>query len=55
MVEMLAPPGDQPPLHRHQDEGFYVLEGELSLWAGDEHVVLRAGQFANAPRGVPHT
>jgi len=57
MVEMLAPPGDQPPLHRHhdEDEGFYVLEGELSLWAGDEHVVLRAGQFANAPRGVPHT
>ena len=35
MIEMLAPAGDQPPLHVHheEDEGFYVLEGELSLWA----------------------
>jgi len=57
LIEMLVPPGDQPPLHVHhdEDEGFYVLEGELSLWAGDEQLVLRPGQFANAPKGVPHT
>ncbi len=57
MIEMLAPAGDQPPLHvhHHEDEAFYVLEGELALWAGEEHAVLRPGQFANAPKGVPHT
>jgi len=57
LIDMLAPPGDQPPLHVHRDadEGFLVLEGEVSLWAGEEHVILRPGQFANAPAGVPHT
>ncbi len=57
LIEMLTPPGDQPPLHVHhdEDEGFYVLEGELCLWAGTERIVLRPGQFANAPKGVPHT
>ena len=57
LIDMLVPPGDQPPLHVHRnaDEGFLVLDGEVSLWAGDEHVVLRPGQFANAPAGVPHT
>lgn len=57
LLEMLTPPGDQSPLHVHhdEDEGFYVLEGELCLWAGEERIVLRPGQFANAPKGVPHT
>jgi mannose-6-phosphate isomerase-like protein (cupin superfamily) len=57
LIDMLAPPGDQPPLHLHHDadEGFLVLEGEVSVWAGEEHVVLRPGEFARAPRGVPHT
>ena len=57
LVEMHTPPGDQPPLHVHrtEDEGFYVLEGELCLWVGEERIVLRPGEFANAPAGVPHT
>ena len=36
LLEVSGPPGDQPPLHvhHHDDEGFYVLEGELtSGWA----------------------
>ena len=55
---MHCPPGDQPPLHVHEreDEGFYVLEGELTLWAGDEPPVkLVPGEYALAPHGVPHT
>jgi mannose-6-phosphate isomerase-like protein (cupin superfamily) len=57
LVEMTKPAGDMSPLHvhHHDDETFYVLEGELSLFAGDEHVVLTAGQAFLAPRGVPHT
>jgi quercetin dioxygenase-like cupin family protein len=58
LVRMHAAPGDMPPLHVHadEDEGFYVLEGELTLWVGDaEPVVLGPGEFALAPRGVPHT
>jgi hypothetical protein len=56
LVDQELPPGDQPPLHVHDaDEGFLVVEGELSLWAGDAHHVLGPGDFVNAPAGVPHT
>jgi quercetin dioxygenase-like cupin family protein len=45
-----------PPLHHHDfDEGFYVLEGELTFQVGDVVVVRRAGEFAFAPRNVVHT
>jgi mannose-6-phosphate isomerase-like protein (cupin superfamily) len=57
LVEISEPAGDMPPLHVHHrdDEAFYVLEGTLSVFAGDEHHVLTAGQALLAPRGVPHT
>ena len=57
LLESTGPAGDQTPLHVHHldDEGFYVLEGEITLWAGDEKHVLRAGESILAPRGVPHT
>ncbi len=57
LVEVTGAPGDMPPLHVHRrdDEGFYVLDGALRLHVGDETVELGAGQFALAPRGVPHT
>ena len=55
MVEVAA--GDMPPLHVHHthDEGFLLLEGELSLFLPDREVALRPGQFVLAPREVPHT
>jgi mannose-6-phosphate isomerase-like protein (cupin superfamily) len=58
LIRAYAPPGGMPPLHVHErdDEGFFVLEGELTLWVGDaEPIVLGPGEFANAPAGVPHT
>src|SRR4051794_18411295 len=57
VLELLAPAGDQPPLHVHHDsdEGFFVLEGEVTVWVGDERRVLGPGQFALGPKGVPHT
>jgi mannose-6-phosphate isomerase-like protein (cupin superfamily) len=49
--------GDMPPLHVHHrdDEMFYVLDGELSLFVGGEHVILGSGQAALAPRELAHT
>jgi quercetin dioxygenase-like cupin family protein len=57
LIEVFAPAGDQPPLHVHHDsdEAFYVLEGEMTLWVGDETYVLGPGDSAFAPRGIPHT
>jgi quercetin dioxygenase-like cupin family protein len=57
LVEMACPGGDQPPLHVHRsdDEGFYVLDGTVTLWVGPDRTELEAGEFALAPHGVPHT
>jgi mannose-6-phosphate isomerase-like protein (cupin superfamily) len=57
LIEVVAPAGHQPPLHVHddEDEGFYVLEGELTLWVGEDTRTLGAGDFLLAPRQVPHT
>jgi quercetin dioxygenase-like cupin family protein len=57
MVEITQPEGDMPPLHVHHrdDEAFYALEGEMTLFVGDREIRLRAGDSAVAPRGVPHT
>jgi quercetin dioxygenase-like cupin family protein len=48
--------GAATPLHIHRDtdETFYVIEGELTLFVGDERIDARAGDFVLAPRGVPH-
>jgi quercetin dioxygenase-like cupin family protein len=56
LLEMRGPRGDMPPLHVHDrdDETFYVIAGELSLFVDGEHLVLAPGQAALAPRGVPH-
>jgi quercetin dioxygenase-like cupin family protein len=37
------------------DEGFHVLEGELTFQFGDELRTARAGQTVFAPGGVVHT
>ena len=57
LLESTGPAGDHTPLHVHHldDEGFDVLDGQLTLWAGDDTHVLRAGDSILAPRGVPHT
>ena len=55
MIEVGA--GDMPPLHVHHahDEGFLLLEGELSLFLPDREITLRPGEFVLAPQGIPHT
>jgi quercetin dioxygenase-like cupin family protein len=41
-------------LHRNEDEYFYVVEGELTFYVGDERVKAEPGAFVYGPRGVPH-
>jgi len=57
MWEALVPPGGGPPAHVHsrEEEGFYVLEGEVTLTVGEERRVVTAGMFANMPVGSPHS
>lgn len=55
--EALVPPGGGPPLHVHsrEEEGFYILEGEITFQIGDQRLVATAGMFANMPVGTPHS
>jgi quercetin dioxygenase-like cupin family protein len=55
--EAVVPPGCGPPPHVHsrEEEGFYVLEGEITFTVGDKRVVATAGTFANMPVGTPHS
>jgi quercetin dioxygenase-like cupin family protein len=55
--EAVVPPGGGPPPHVHsrEEEGFYVLEGEITFTVNGERVVAAAGTFANMPVGTPHS
>jgi quercetin dioxygenase-like cupin family protein len=55
--EAIVPPGGGPPPHVHsrEEEGFYVLEGEITFTINGEPVVATAGMFANMPVGTPHS
>src|SRR3954471_20812850 len=57
VFEALVPPGGGPPPHVHsrEEEGFYVLEGEITFTVSGERVVAKAGTFANMPVGTPHS
>ncbi|MGH7242266.1 MAG: cupin domain-containing protein [Phycisphaerales bacterium] len=66
LTENALVPGGGPPLHEHEheDEAFYVLEGEVNFWvceAGDrtgktgKRVVATKGAFLFGPRGSAHT
>ena len=55
--DAIIPPGGGPPPHIHsrEEEGFYVLEGEITFTINGEKVVATAGTFANMPVGTPHS
>ena len=57
VTENLGPRGTGSPLHVHhrEDEWFYVMEGELTLWVGGQVITAPAGAFVYGPRDVPHT
>src|SRR5438477_6586055 len=57
MCEAIVPPGGGPPPHVHsrEEEGFYILEGEITFTINGERVVAKAGTFANMPVGTPHS
>jgi len=55
--EAIVPPGGGPPPHVHsrEEEGFYILAGEITFTMGDQRLVASAGMFANMPVGTPHS
>src|SRR5690349_10859099 len=55
--EAIVPPGGGPPPHVHsrEEEGFYILNGEITFTIGDQRFVASAGMFANIPVGTLHS
>jgi mannose-6-phosphate isomerase-like protein (cupin superfamily) len=49
-------PNTMPALHvQEQEEAYHVLSGVLTLFVGDEEIVLGPGESHLVPAGVPHT
>jgi mannose-6-phosphate isomerase-like protein (cupin superfamily) len=57
LLELVVPAGVGSPWHVHheEDEWFYVLDGEVTVWVADTRLSLKPGSFAFGPKGVPHT
>jgi quercetin dioxygenase-like cupin family protein len=56
IVEVTEPPGSEAPLHVHhrEDEGFFILEGDVTFEVGDTTIEASAGDYAFGPRDIPH-
>jgi mannose-6-phosphate isomerase-like protein (cupin superfamily) len=55
--EAIVPPGGGPPPHVHsrEEEGFCIVEGEITFHIGERPIVAKTGIFANMPVGTPHS
>lgn len=55
LVEVYANHGEVPlHSHTHEDEAFYILEGDITFEVGDQTIEAGPGSFVFGPRGVPH-
>ena len=56
IIEITEPPNAAGPLHVHhrEDEGFWILEGDVTFEVGDTTIRASAGDFAFGPRDIPH-
>jgi mannose-6-phosphate isomerase-like protein (cupin superfamily) len=56
-LDQLAPVGFGPPLHVHhrEDEGFYILEGEVDFVCDGQAFRGRPGTWVLLPRDLTHT
>jgi mannose-6-phosphate isomerase-like protein (cupin superfamily) len=54
IVEVTEPPGMEAPLqvHHRDDEGFWILEGDVTFEVGDETIEASAGDYVFGPRDI---
>lgn len=57
LMEHLLTAASNPPPHiqHHEEEAFYVLDGEMEFEVDGSVVLARPGSFALVPRGAAHT
>ncbi len=56
IIEITEPPGAQAPLHVHhrEDEGFWILDGDVTFEVADTTIEAHAGDYVFGPRDIPH-
>jgi quercetin dioxygenase-like cupin family protein len=56
ILEITEAPGTEAPLHVHhrEDEGFWILDGEVTFEVGGTTIEASAGDYAFGPRDIPH-
>ncbi len=57
MAEVSVPPGGGPSPHVHhrEEESFYLLQGTLTIQAGEKTLKASPGDFVYLPRGMVHS
>ena len=57
VVEVAIAPGDEPPLHVHsrESEWFYLVDGQVTFYVGQDVFAGGPGAFVSFPVGIPHT
>ena len=56
-MEVEVPPGAGPPRHIHHrnEEQFYILEGAVTILAGEQTINAVKGDLVHVPRGTVHS
>ena len=56
ILEITEGPNAQAPLHVHhgEDEGFWLLEGDVTFEVDGATIEAHAGDYVFGPRGLPH-
>jgi quercetin 2,3-dioxygenase len=57
VVSSEGPKGDRiiDHYHEHHTETFYCLEGQMTMWANGEEIVLNPGDFLHVPAHTVHS
>src|SRR4029079_3907616 len=56
IMEITCAPGMEAPLHVHhnEDEAFWITDGDVTFYVGDEVIEAQAGDYLFGPREIPH-
>jgi mannose-6-phosphate isomerase-like protein (cupin superfamily) len=57
LIEIACNPevGPPPYIHRHKDEAYYLLEGEVEFYLSDQTILVKSGMFVHSPNGQKHS
>lgn len=57
LIEIVMQPnnGVPPHVHTHENEAFYIQEGEMEFQLGEQTIVATPGTFLHTAKGQPHS